>query len=108
MKKSFINLTPHSVVLNDGTVYPKSGTVARVSQSFSSPDDDGVATQNYGATTDLPEPQEGVMYIVSLVVLTAVEKHRNDCVAPGSGAPGVVRDEKGQIVSVPFLVRNAQ
>jgi len=106
--KTFLNLTPHNVVLNDGTVYPKSGIVARVSQSFSPPDEDSIATQSYGATTDLPEPQEGVMFIVSLVVLTAVEKHRNDCVAPGSGAPGVVRDEKGQILSVPFLVRNAQ
>lgn len=100
---TFINLTPHTINLNNGTSFPASGTVARVSSSFSQFDENGICTVNYGEITGLPEPQEGVYYIVSAMILDAV-KNRKDVVAPSTGHPDVVRSD-GFIKSVPGFVR---
>jgi len=58
----------------------------------------------YGDITGLPDPEDGVVYIVSLLVLQATD--RTDVVAPASGHPGVVRKD-GQIWSVPGFVRRS-
>ncbi len=100
----FVNLTPHAVRLNDGTEFPPSGVVARVSSSFSSFDEDGVASVVYGEAEGLPDPQEGVLYIVSAMVLSAMAGRRSDLVAPATGHPDTVRVE-GRIQSVPGFVR---
>lgn len=102
--KTFVNLTPHTVRLNDGTEYPASGVVARVATSFSTFDADGVARVVYGEPEGLPAPQEGVLYIVSAMVLAAVAGTRSDLVAPATGHPDTVRVE-GRIQSVPGFVR---
>lgn len=102
--KNFINLTPHAVRLNSGTEFPPSGTVARVAASFSSFDEDGVARVVYGEPQGLPDPKEGVLYIVSAMVLSAMAGRRDDLVAPATGHPDTVRVE-GRIQSVPGFVR---
>ncbi len=94
---NFINLTPHTIKLNDGRVFPASGNVARVTSSHSEIVED-VCTVIYGEVTGLPEPVANTKYIVSGMVLEAVK--RDDVVAPASGHPAVVR-ENGQVVSVP-------
>ena len=101
--KTFINLTPHAVRLNNGTEFPASGTIARVTSSFTDFDSDGVATVVFGEVQNLPEPAENTLYIVSALVLSASK--RADLVAPATGHPEAVRNEKGQIVSVPGFVR---
>lgn len=53
---------------------------------------DGIAIESvtYGEIEGLPEPQEGVYYIVSgLVAAAAAEIGRKDCLAPGA----LVRDK---------------
>lgn len=103
--KQFKNLTPHSIKLNDGTTFASEG-LARVSATFSSFDENGVCAQQFGNVTGLPEPEENTLYIVSILVLTAAkEQGRTDCVAPATGHPECVRDEKGFIISVPGFVR---
>ena len=101
--KTFINLTPHAVRLNNGTEFPASGTIARVTSSFTDFDSDGVATVVFGEVQNLPEPAENTLYIVSALVLSASK--RADLVAPATGHPEAVRNEKGQIISVPGFVR---
>jgi hypothetical protein len=102
---TFINCTPHDIVFNDGTVFSKSGTVARVSATFSEIAN-GMCDQVFGTVQDLPEPSNGTFFIVSAVVLTAAKlQGRLDCVAPATGHPAVVRNEAGHIVSVPCFVR---
>lgn len=109
----FINLCPHAIVLNDGTVFPPSGVVARVSSAHSSFDENGVCTQEFGPVTGLPEgPGGDDFYIVSALVLAAMHKSslEDGCgayklVAPATGHPDCKRDEKGQIVSVPGFVK---
>lgn len=100
---TFLNYTPHNVVMNDGRVFTSCG-VARVSNTFSDVVDD-VCEVHYGDIVGLPEPTEGVTYIVSALVLSAAkELGRNDCVAPATGHPQCVRKD-GFIVSVPCFVR---
>jgi hypothetical protein len=101
--KTFINLTPHAVKLNSGVEFPASGTIARVTSSFTAFDEDGVAKVVFGEVQNLPEPAENILYIVSALVLAASK--RADLVAPATGHPEAVRNEKGQIVSVPGFVR---
>ena len=103
MKKQFINCTPHDITLNDGTIIAKSGVVARVSASFTEFDTDGVCRQEFGDVEGLPEPKEDTIYVVSALVLAA--SNRKDLVAPATGHPACVRDEKGLIKSVPGFVR---
>ena len=110
MKKSnnvanvkFVNLTPHTINMNDGRAFPSEG-IARVSASFSTFDANGICRQEFGALTGLPEPKEGIRLIVSALVLAAAKAAgRTDCVAPATGHPDCVREE-GRIVSVPGFV----
>ena len=81
---------------------PASGTVARVSNSFTEFDEDGVCRVEYGDVEGLPAPEPDTLYIVSAMVLAATG--RDDVVAPATGHPACVRQD-GRIVSVPGFVR---
>ena len=104
----FINLTPHDIKLNDGTVYPATGKIARVANTFSN-FCCGISRVFYGEVENLPEPKRGTMYIVSAMVLSAENAkpksyRRKDLIAPATGHPDCKR-ENGFIVSVPGFVR---
>ena len=96
-----INLTPHILRLNDGTEYAPSGTVARVSTSYT-PFIDGVASVTFGELQGLPAPQEGALFVASALVCQAAK--RADVVSPATGHPDCKR-ENGQVVSVPGFIR---
>lgn len=105
MSKKVVNLCPHPIVLNDGTVHGTSGVIARVSSSYTPFNEEGVCEQTFGDLSGLPEPEEGTTYIVSAMVLSAAKQSgRTDCVAPATGHPDCARDENGRIVSVPGFV----
>jgi len=103
-----VNLTPHTVRVGNKE-YPASGQIARVSsEHVVSGQLDGVPVYSviYGHIENLPPESTEQIYIVSLLVLERGKSEgRSDLVAPASGAPGVVRDEKGQIFSVPGFVK---
>ena len=106
MAKTFVNCTPHAIVLNDGRRFEPSGSIARVAQTVSEFDEDGIATQSFGNVTGLPEPQSDTIYIVSAMVLgRAQAEGRSDIVAPATGHKDCVRDESGRIQSVPGFLR---
>lgn len=104
---SIVNLTPHAVTVGDVT-YPPSGDVARVSVDHI---DTGhrlcgqpIYRTVYGDVVGVPPcAGDGVFYIVSKLVVDA-SPDRFDLVAPASGHPDVVRNDKGHIVSVPGFV----
>jgi len=96
----FKNFTPHTINLNDGRSYQSVG-VARVGASFSAISDD-VCTQIFSEVEGLPPFEEGVLLIVSAMVLGASD--RKDLVAPATGHPDCIR-ENGFIKSVPCFVR---
>ena len=117
---TIINLTPHAIKLNSGKEFPPSGQVARVSAQYGLRvwiDNFGWSTAEllkdeiylyevrYGEIEGLPEPEEDTFYIVSSMVQEAGKKiGRNDLLAPATGHPETVRNEQGQIVSVPGFV----
>jgi len=101
---NFVNLCMHPIALNDGRLFQPSGTVARVAATFGNFDEFDVCLQGFGAVEGLPEPQEGSVFIVSALVLGALNGSRPDVVAPASGHPLAKRDG-GNVVSVPGFVR---
>lgn len=60
-----------------------------------------VVSAEYGDVTGLPESQDGVVYVVSMLV--AQRAGRADVLSPDSG-PSAIR-ENGQVVAVRNLVR---
>lgn len=100
-----INVTPHSITIlaADRTVLltlPPSGQVARCAVTRAPVGAIEVAgvtipvsSTTFGALEGLPDPQEGVVYICSLVAhQAAVAAGRTDTVSPGE----LVRGEGGQ------------
>lgn len=105
---SLYNLTQHSIRLYrpDGTALdlPPSGKVARVA---SAPEILGeiegvpVLYTTYGQVLNLPDPQEGVMYITSWMVAEVVK--RADVVSPDTSPQSAVRDKRGKLLGVKAL-----
>ena len=106
---TFINCTPHPITLlgSDNEVVmtlPKGEVVPRLSQSTKEVDVvEGVSITetSFGEIQDLPEPKEGVLLIVSRLVLTACPS-RKDLVVPNE----LVRDSNGNIKGCKSLARN--
>lgn len=100
---TIVNCTPHEVKLNNGESFPVSGNVARVMAGFEEVEN-GFFKAVYGQVINLPDEQDGTMYIVSSIVANATD--RMDVIVPATGHPDCIRNEKGQIVSVPgFIVK---
>ena len=93
----FVNLTPHTInEVETGRSFEPSGEVARVAVAMEPAgeiDDVPVFIARYGEVENLPAPTEGIVYIVSGLVLAAING-RSDVVAPGD----LVRDEAGKPV----------
>jgi hypothetical protein len=108
------NFTPHTVKVidNNGNVYleiPPEGVQVRVKEQV---EHEGilqikhegllrgvpVVSKEYSEIEGLPEPEEGVTLIVSVIVLNASD--RTDLVCPDTGPDSVVRDEGGNILGV--------
>lgn len=105
MEYEYINLTPHAIKLNDGRVFPVSGTVARVECEYTDARDD-LAMQTMYICESLPPPKQGVRYIVSAIVREAVEHLRDDVVSPATNHPESIRNKDGKIISVECFCRN--
>lgn len=109
MNVTILNLTPHDITVQkpDGSqvVFPRSGKVARVDVEYYHVGDmNGIPV--YGRrlrnVTDLPDPRDGVVYLVSSMVLDRV-RGRPDVIAPDTG-PTAIRNADGQIVAVTRFV----
>lgn len=100
---NIVNCTPHEVKLNNGETFPISGNVARVMAGFEEVEN-GFFKAVYGQVINLPEAKADTLYIVSAMVANATD--RKDVIVPATGHPDCIRNEKGQIVSVPgFIVK---
>lgn len=104
---TFINCTPHALTVEGLGTLPASGVVPRcatIRQAAEWNVDENEApmvrliSQTVGEVTGLPAPSWGVFYIVSGMVLTALNGSRPDVVAPDTGADAI--RENGQIVAV--------
>jgi hypothetical protein len=101
---NFVNITPHTINLNDGTAYHPSGVVGSVTQNTTD-FTDNIATSSFGAL-EIPQPVDGVVYIASMVVAqSAAAIGRMDVVAPATRHDETIRNDRGHIVSVPGFIR---
>ncbi len=105
-KMTIVNLTPHAITLQVGdvtTTFQPSGTVARVTQT-TQPNGLTVAggqvhTSIFGDVLDIPPPQKNTYYVVSGLVLGALNGSRPDVIAPKTDNTAI-RNDKGHIVAV--------
>ena len=104
---SLINLTPHTInFVQDGEVVlsVESSGLARVSSTTTVVGQfeiNGVEIPRthtvYGEVEGLPDPQTGVIYVVSGMIVSALAQqgiHRDDLFVPGQQ----VRDEQGRVI----------
>ena len=109
--KEFINLTQHKIVIFNGgfTVeISPSGTVARVATEETCVGEiNGIPliSRKIGEPENIPAPQDGKIYIVSAMVLSAIAD-REDVVAPDTGATAI-RDNSGRIIAVNRLIKGS-
>ena len=94
-----VNLTPHNINVK-GNIISTSGTIARVKviqEEVPAIIVEGnllpIFECKYGEVENLPEPQEGVMYIVSAMVRSAC-LGRTDILSPCN----FLRDKEGKII----------
>ena len=105
--KRFINCTPHDVVFHykkngEVIVMKPSSTLIRVYTEFErSTNDDHIYNKQKKVTIDLPEPTEGIIYIVSQVVFSMLPE-RKDLVFPNS--LHAVRDDNNKVIGVHSFV----
>lgn len=98
---NIINCTPHPVTIvnAEGTVLrviePNGNPIRLASRTVPAGEFDGVALSKteFGEPVNLPEPEEGTIFIVSQIVKNAIPE-RSDLAVPAE----VLRDDKGQIV----------
>ena len=99
---TIMNLTPHAVnVLQDDGSYMtfESVGIARAEQTYEEVcviDGIEFVKSHYGAPIDLPDPEDGVVLIVSKQTIEAAQgvgRTINDLVVPVD----IIRNEKGQI-----------
>lgn len=96
---NIINLTPHDInlLLEDDVIVFKSKGIARVQQKEALDeyfDRVPIYKNKYGEVEGLPEEKDGVYYIVSFVVASALKDKRNDLLI----VTKIERNEKGQII----------
>ena len=106
--KNIINLTPHSITFVDDagntvlTVEP-SGQVARCSvtrEKVGTIAGIPVNKPRFGKVENLPEPQEGTIYIVSSLTAQAVPEREDVFITDDA-----VRDEQGRIIGCRALAQ---
>ena len=101
-----VNLTPHEVNIKKGDGFvsiPASGKVARCTATtvITGELEGFIETRTvYGQVQDLPDPEEGVFYIVSSLVALALP-FRHDLRIPNES----IRDESGKIICCRSLGR---
>ena len=102
-KMRVVNLTPHHIKVvhpHDPNVvkeYAPSGVVCRVklsSEKVDTIDDMPVYETQHEAVDNLPEPEDGVVYLVSRLVVECLQGERMDVISPGDA----IRDRSGRIV----------
>lgn len=105
--KTFDNRTPHVVafLVKDSFIrIPPSGDVVRVIQRCEPIGEVlgiPVSICSDGEVRGLPEPEEGVVIIVSSVVARTVK--REDVMSPDTSDEGAIRDGQGNILGVKRL-----
>lgn len=125
---TLVNLTPHELCFYFRTAddtevaaaWPSTGTVRvrevteeapapHVEWPHSAPGTSScvlpTVRKSYAAVEGLPAPEEGTIFVVSLVALQALAGSRSDVYAPDTGPDSAVRDGSGKILGIRRLMQ---
>jgi hypothetical protein len=102
----FVNLTPHDLNLineaGEPVLVKASGMLARcavTTKKVGTVNGIKVNESHFGEIQGLPEPEEGKIFIVSAMILTALHGTREDVL----GVSEYIRDTEGKIVGAKAL-----
>jgi hypothetical protein len=101
-----INLTPHEIKLPNGTSIEPSGYVARANthlQQCGEMDGIPLLKSLIHSVSNLPEPQDGHMFIVPAIVRSHLSE-RNDLLSPAK----LIRNNQGHVIGCGAFEINAQ
>lgn len=109
-KVKIVNVTPHEVHdVNTGLRFQQSGKVARAimesNEIVEHPLNNlgiGVYESKLKLIVNMPEKEEGTIYIVSALVMKYLQDKRDDIVCPGN----VIRDKDGAVIGCQGFKRN--
>lgn len=105
--KKVVNLTPHEVRVYVGSSVikvPPSGKVARLkttTKPHGTVHEMPVVLSGDDGVSNVPEPQDGVIFIASSVVAKSLK--RDDVLSPDTTDEGVLRDGVGKVFAVKRL-----
>jgi hypothetical protein len=91
------NFTPHPINIEGQEVIVSEGIIRcrEIVEVIGEHAGVQLIKKTFGELEGLPEPEEGTIFVVSIIAATAAkELGRIDCVVPGE----VIRDEEGRIV----------
>jgi hypothetical protein len=113
---TYVNLTPHTLNVRalDGSTLvlpPSPNGAARVVYDRLPPEQTNIAGHEVQISVagspreivGLPEPEEGVVYVVAKAVADAATAHRGDLMSPGK----LIRDADGNVTGCDGLTRRA-
>ena len=111
-EENIVNLTPHEITLG-GEKIPASGQLARVKEKVHIVSilnigdlEIPVIRKSFGAVEGLAGPEQGTIYIVSRIVISALEKSGDIEIRPDVFSIGeTTRDENGRINGAISLAR---
>ncbi len=103
--KKFVNLIGHDITISGHGTLPKSENPCFVKTKqriigkiIGIP----ISETQFESIENLPEPEDGVYYIVNRIVMDFIPFNREDVFCVDTG-PTAIRDESGQVVAVTQL-----
>jgi hypothetical protein len=103
--KKFVNLIGHEVTISGHGTLPKSDNpcfVKTKQRIIGKVIGIPIAETHFESIENLPDPEEGVYYIVNRVTMDFIPFDREDVFCVDTG-PTAIRDDRGQIIAVTQL-----
>lgn len=103
--KKFVNLIGHDVTISGyGTLErcDKPCNVETKQRIIGQISNIPIAETHFEKIVNLPDPEDGVYYIVNRIVMTYIPFDREDVFCVDTG-PSAIRDENGQVIAVTQL-----
>jgi hypothetical protein len=103
--KKFVNLIGHDITISGYGTLPKANVpcnVETIERIVSTVEGIPIVETHFSEIKNLPDPEEGVYYIVNRLAMDFVPINRQDVFCVDTG-PTAIRDENGQVVAVTQL-----
>ena len=103
--KKLVNLIGHDITISGHATLPKCENPCRIETKqiiIGNLSGIPIAETNFEKIVNLPDPEEGVYYIVNRVTMDFVPFNREDVLCVDTG-PTAIRDVGGQVVAITQL-----